>query len=147
MQGISLSTIEVDRMNGIWNRSGVSSTASPETPSKSCACSVFAFNYNPYKAGYLSSEPSIRDSPPAHLLGGRRTQRRMGAFILKHVIPSSHRRERGETGGRAGWNGTWTDGRTEGGKADRAGGRASELRESEIPVGMVPVICVMVPGL
>ena len=34
-------------------------------------------------------------------------------------------------------------GRTEGGKADRA----SELRESEIPVGMVPVICVMVPGL
>ena len=25
--------------------------------------------------------------------------------------------------------------------------RGSELRESEIPVGMVPVICVMVPGL
>ena len=42
------------------------------------------------------------------------------------------------------WN---MDGRTDGGKADRAGGRASELRESEIPVGMVPVICVMVPGL
>ena len=70
-------------------------------------------------------------------------QRRTGAFILKHVIPSSHRRERGETEEQDGME----HGRTEGGKADRAGGRASELRESEIPVGMVPVICVMVPGL
>ena len=26
-------------------------------------------------------------------------------------------------------------------------GKPTELRESEIPVGMVPVICVMVPGL
>ena len=54
-------------------------------------------------------------------------------------------RERGDwRESRMEWN---MDGRTDGGKADRAGGRASELRESEIPVGMVPVICVMVPGL
>ena len=44
---------------------------------------------------------------------------------------------------RAGWNGTWKEREGEGGKADGA----SEPRESEIPVGMVPVICVMVPGL
>ena len=46
---------------------------------------------------------------------------------MKHVI--ARERER------AGW------------KEGREGKPPTELRESEIPVGMVPVICVMVPGL
>ena len=101
------------------------------------ARSVVDFSHYPYKVGYLSSAPYATVRPLISRAGGG-GRRWTGAFILKHVIPSSQRR--GEQDG-------MEHGRREGGKADRERGRASELRESEIPVGMVPVICVMVPGL